>query len=131
MDTRSSHKILVVDDEIHIRHSLGAYLEDHGYRVASVESAEEAIDLIGRESFDLMLVDLRLPGISGDQLIVRACQLQPGIKCLIHTGSMDYHLSDELERIGMRKQNIFYKPVKDLKLLLDAIEAEISVHTRT
>ena len=126
METRSSHRILIVDDEVAIRHSLGAYLEDHGYRVASVESAEEAIDLIGRESFDLMLVDLRLPGISGDQLIVRACQLQPGIKFLIHTGSMGYRLPDELERIGMNKQNIFYKPVTDLRLLLDAIEAELS-----
>jgi len=126
METRSSHKILVVDDEINIRHSLGAYLEDHGYRVASVENAEEAIDLIGQELFDLMLVDLRLPGISGDQLIVRACQLQPGIKGLIHTGSADYRLSDELERIGMSKKKIFYKPVRDLRLLLDAIEAEMS-----
>ena len=124
METRSNRKILVVDDEINIRRSLDAYLEDHGYRVASVESAEEALDLIGREAFDLMLVDLRLPGISGDQLIVRACQLQPGIKCLIHTGSMGYRLPDELERIGMSKEKIFYKPVKDLRLLLDAIEAE-------
>ena len=115
--------ILVIDDETAIRDSLSAFLEDQGYIVDAVESAEQALAAIDHEHYQVMVVDLRLPGISGDQLILAVHNRQPQTQFLIHTGSMDYRLSEELREIGMTEQRIFAKPIHDLSVLVDAIEA--------
>lgn len=119
-------QILVIDDETAIRDSLSAFLEDQGYLVDAVESAEEALLAIDNREYHLMVVDLRLPGMTGDQLIMTVHQQQPRTKFLIHTGSMDYRLSEELRAIGMDEQRIFSKPVHDLALLVDAIESLVA-----
>jgi two-component system response regulator AtoC len=62
-------KILIVDDEKNIRDSLGRLLELEGMASATSESGEAARDLIENQRFDLALVDLRLPGISGQELV--------------------------------------------------------------
>ena len=58
-------KILVVDDEAPIRITLRELLRRHGYEVTLAASGQEAIACIDREGFDLLLLDLKLPGISG------------------------------------------------------------------
>ena len=62
-------KILIVDDEKNIRDSLGRLLELEGMKNETAESGEKARELIGSRRFDLALVDLRLPGISGQDLV--------------------------------------------------------------
>ncbi|MGB7024450.1 MAG: sigma-54 dependent transcriptional regulator [Candidatus Acidiferrales bacterium] len=57
--------ILIVDDESGIRQSLSALLRDEGYDVAAVSSGEECIEAVERRSFDLILLDIWLPGIDG------------------------------------------------------------------
>ena len=62
-------KILIVDDEKNIRDSLARLLELEGLKSETAESGEKARQLIGNRRFDLALVDLRLPGISGQDLV--------------------------------------------------------------
>jgi two-component system response regulator AtoC len=62
-------KILIVDDEKNIRDSLGRLLELEGMSSETSESGETARNLIENQRFDLALVDLRLPGISGQELV--------------------------------------------------------------
>ena len=57
--------ILIVDDESGIRQSLSALLRDEGYDVTAVSSGEECIDAVERRPFDLILLDIWLPGIDG------------------------------------------------------------------
>ncbi|MGB6481928.1 MAG: sigma-54 dependent transcriptional regulator [Candidatus Acidiferrales bacterium] len=57
--------ILIVDDESGIRQSLGSLLRDEGYEVDSVASGEECLTAVDRRSFDLILLDVWLPGIDG------------------------------------------------------------------
>ena len=57
--------ILIVDDESGIRQSLSALLRDEGYDVTAVASGEECIEFVGRRAFDLILLDIWLPGIDG------------------------------------------------------------------
>lgn len=61
-------RILVVDDEQNIRLTLSALLGRAGHTVTTAASGEEAIALFDRESFDLMLVDLQMPGLNGIQV---------------------------------------------------------------
>ncbi len=57
--------ILLVEDEPNIARGLVFNLEEEGYRVAHVETGEAALDLVHREPFDLVVLDLMLPGING------------------------------------------------------------------
>ncbi|MBI1984193.1 MAG: sigma-54-dependent Fis family transcriptional regulator [Acidobacteria bacterium] len=61
--------ILIVDDEQGIRQSLTSVLADEGFRVASVESGEDCLELLSRENFELVLLDIWLPGIDGLQTL--------------------------------------------------------------
>ncbi len=60
-----NYSVLVVDDEPGIRESLSSVLQDEGYRVASVEDGNACVELLGKESFDLVLLDIWLPGMDG------------------------------------------------------------------
>lgn len=126
MDIERQFHLLVIDDEPAIRTSLQAYLGDLGYLADGAGSAEEAMRLLQERVYDLLIVDLRLPGMSGEQLIRGVHAGGAGTRFLIHTGSMDYRLSDELRRIGLSEQQIFAKPVLDLRQLANGIRQQLA-----
>jgi DNA-binding response OmpR family regulator len=78
--------ILLVDDEASIRLTLGALLERAGYRVSTAEGGEAAIALLDRHAFDVMVVDLKMPGMDGMQVVAGARQRQPDIAIIVLTG---------------------------------------------
>jgi len=80
-------RILVVDDEGAIRLTMEILLRRQGYRVTTAASGEEAVALIAQQHFDLLLLDLKMPGLSGLEVAERAQQQQPGTPILILTGS--------------------------------------------
>jgi len=74
-------QILIIEDESVIRRALKRLLERHGYRVDEAESVESASEKYNLKSFDLILSDLRLPGVPGTEIIGRA----EGVPVLIMT----------------------------------------------
>ncbi|MGH9667580.1 MAG: response regulator, partial [Bryobacteraceae bacterium] len=64
-------RILIVDDEPNIRLSLTGVLEDEGYLCASVESGELCLEELARSSYDLVLLDVWLPGMDGMETLAR------------------------------------------------------------
>lgn len=58
-------KIVVVEDEAHLAKGLQFNLEREGYRVTLVDNGQSALDLLGKEEFDLMILDIMLPKVSG------------------------------------------------------------------
>lgn len=115
-------RILIIDDEASIRESLGAYLEDCGYHVAAAESAEEALEMLCQAPFDLAVVDMRLPGESGDAFILKAAAQFPKLRFVVHTGSVEFHLTDELMALGIGARDVYLKPLHDLSLLVEGIQ---------
>jgi DNA-binding NtrC family response regulator len=118
----SQTRVLVVDDEPAIRNSLVAFFKDCQFDVSAADSAEGALDLIARIPIDVALVDIRLPKLDGDSLILQAHLLRPHMRFLIHTGSMAYKLSDELKTLGVTREHVFSKPQMDLTVFRDAID---------
>lgn len=114
-------KILVVDDEEMIRMNLKDFLEDEGFICETVESGEAGLEIIKNKSFDAAVVDMRLPGIDGNQFIIEAHKMKPEMKYLIHTGSSSYYIPDELKDIGICHSFLFIKPVKNMTLIGDAL----------
>lgn len=115
-------KVLVVDDEVSVCRSLVGFLEDSEFDVSSASSGEQALELAAKEHFDVAIVDLRLPGMSGETLILKAYDVVPELRFIIHTGSVGYRLSAELKRIGMLPDHVYLKPMDDLNELVDGIE---------
>lgn len=122
--------VLVLDDEPLIRMNLAAFLADEGYQVQEAGTAEEALEMVAREVFDLVLVDLRLPGLDGSSFMLMAHQLRPGLRFLVHTGSMEFRLNAELAAIGLGHDDIFCKPLPDMAVLSRAINHRLSVSRR-
>jgi len=114
-------RILVIDDEASIRESMTAFLEDYDYDVDSAESSEEALELLVENDYDLAVVDMRLPGESGEAFILQVKPKRPSMSFLIHTGSVEFQLSTELKQQGVLPEHIFLKPLHDLSILADGI----------
>jgi len=114
-------RTMVIDDESSIRESLSEFLEDFDFEVIPAESGEEALALMKEQKYDVAVVDLRLPGMSGESMIVKAHAMNPDMRFLIHTGSVDYRISKTLSEIGITPENLFLKPLPDLMLLVERI----------
>jgi len=82
-----SARILVADDEAAIRFTIEILLRRQGYTVTTATSGIEALALIERQPFELLLLDLKMPGLSGLQVAQHARELQPPPAILILTGS--------------------------------------------
>jgi len=114
--------VLIVDDEAPICDNLSAYLEDDDLRVQVAHSGEEALRLVeaGLE-VQVCIMDLRLPGMDGNQAALALHRLDPGIRFLIHTGSTDFTPSPDLAHIGITPEHLFNKPVVDMSRLVRAV----------
>jgi DNA-binding NtrC family response regulator len=124
--TKQAIRVLIVDDEPFVRDSLAEYLADFDFSVSSAGSAEEMLTLLEEAPQDVAIVDLRLPGMSGDALIQRAHEIAPAMRFLIHTGSVDYRISGDLMKIGVRQEHVILKPQPSLdnvvKVINDLVE---------
>jgi two-component system, OmpR family, response regulator len=113
--------ILIVDDEEHLQENLVAYLEDEGFTVVTAGDGETGLDRVTGQKFDIGIIDMRLPGMDGNTFILQAHRIQPEMKFIIHTGSMTYSLPHSLMEIGIGKDQVFLKPVIDMKVMIDTI----------
>lgn len=113
--------VLIIDDEDGVRISLAEFLEDFDYDVHTAASAEEGLMLLREHNFQVAIVDLRLPGINGEAFILRASELAPRMKYLIHTGSVDYAISKEISSLVAPHQ-LFAKPQADLMAFIEGIQ---------
>jgi len=92
--------ILIVDDEPIVRESIKDWLEDAGYEVMTAESGEEALDLVGKQDFCVMVLDIRLPGKTGIQVLREVKAQKPQIKSIIITAYPSTELSQEALKLG-------------------------------
>ena len=120
MDSTQAN-VLVVDDEPSVRESLSGFLEDRDFEVLSAESGEEALRLLVEDGADAAIIDIRLPGMDGDVLILEVHKVHPRIKFLIYTGSTEYVPSENLKSLGIRAEDVFHKPLHDMEVLVDAV----------
>jgi len=77
--------IMVVDDEEIVRESLTSWLEEDGYHVEAVESGKKALERLPAKNWDLMLVDLKMPGMDGIQLMDEVHKTFPDMLVIIMT----------------------------------------------
>src|SRR5262245_36597328 len=107
--------ILIVDDEKHLRQSLSYILQKEQYRVETATSAEEALNCLRLHEYDLMFLDLNLPGMGGIDLLVEVHRNYPHMPVLILTAYAGLDSAIEALRLGARDYLI--KPVEPVVIL--------------
>ena len=93
-------RVVVVDDDKGMREILSACLEEEGYEVVTAASGEEAIDRLRPGAIDLVLTDLRLPGVDGLEILRKACELTPRPAVVLMTAYASVETAVEALRRG-------------------------------
>ncbi|XPV76016.1 MAG: response regulator [Desulfovibrio sp.] len=115
-------RILIIDDEPAIPMALKDFLEDtEEYEVYLANTGEQGIEIIEESDIDVCIVDMRLPKMTGNEFIIKASSIAPQAKYIIHTGSLDYKVPEELREIGITSKSIVFKPAIDMNLFTDRI----------
>jgi DNA-binding response OmpR family regulator len=91
-------KILLIDDEIEFTSTLAERLELRGFAVKTADNGESGIELVKNESFDILVIDLMMPGINGLETLKQIKMFNPQIPIILLTG----HGSTKEGMEGMR-----------------------------
>ncbi|MFY9936736.1 MAG: sigma-54 dependent transcriptional regulator [Silvibacterium sp.] len=113
----TGQRILIIDDEVAIRESLETLLSIEGYTVEMAANGEEGLDRIEQSSYDLVLLDLALPGKNGLEVLPLIRERQPALPVIMITayGKVD----NVVDAIRTGAQNFVQKPWDNEKLLAD------------
>lgn len=109
-------KLLWVDDEIELLRAHIIFLEKKGYEVTKATNGADAIDLCTQQSFDLILLDEHMPGLSGLQTLSRIKQVEPTTPIVMVTKSEEEDIMEQA--IGSQIADYLIKPVNPNQILL-------------
>ena len=106
--TESRKHLLIVDDETALREAIAERLGDHGFIVEQAASGEEALERLAAFAFDVLITDLRLPGIDGRRVLDAAIERYPEIVAIVITGFGT--VKDAVEAIKQGASDFITKP---------------------
>lgn len=124
----SLRRILVVDDETTIRLALSRFLRTRGFEVEAAESGPAALEVLDRQRFALMLCDLRMPGMTGLEVVPQALQRDADLGIIMLTAVND--ASSATEALSRGAFDYLTKPV-ELPDLQAAVERAMQRRTRS
>lgn len=109
-------KILVADDEAMMRNLILKILETQGYRVSVVSSGDEALEMLKAEKYDLLMTDVKMPGMTGFDLLKQVKVEWPEMAVIIMTGYGDAYSVKEALLLGA--DEYLSKPFKSQEVTL-------------
>ncbi|MCF8045587.1 MAG: FAD-dependent oxidoreductase [Desulfarculaceae bacterium] len=114
-DLKKDFHMLVVDDELIVRDSLKEMFEYEGFTVSVAESGQKALDLIEENSFSLMLLDIKMPGMEGTEVLKKARDADPDLTVIMMTAYATVESAVETLKVGAEEYIV--KPFDDEKLI--------------
>jgi CheY-like chemotaxis protein len=111
----TTSRILVVDDEESIRDLCARVLTRAGYLVVTVPSGEDALTRLTAEPFDMVISDIRMPGVSGLEVLEQAKAAAPQLRVVLITGFGTSHTLERARQSGADR--ILTKPFNPMELL--------------
>ncbi len=122
--------VLILDDDEAVRRSLVCYFEDSGWRVLAAVTGEDALGILADEDPAGAVVDMRLPGMNGNEFIGIAVQRRPEMVYVICTGSPEYAPPESISSLPQVSNRQFSKPVTNLAELQQALQQQISIYRK-
>jgi diguanylate cyclase (GGDEF)-like protein len=111
----SNINVLIVDDDLSVRNTMDEYIANAGFSTLAAASAEEALELIEKNNFAVVITDIRLPGLGGIEL-TKVIKQKNGSDVIVVTGYSDDYSYEEAINIGA--SDFVIKPVRLEELLL-------------
>lgn len=112
-------KILIVDDESGIVEEVKSFFEEEGFAVFTADTGKEGIDMLGKVQPDIVMIDMKLPDMSGLNVLKAAKAMSPNTKIIVNTGYVDQNVIDEAERLG---RDAFLQKPFNLERLYEEIQ---------
>ncbi len=119
---KNKHKILIVDDEEEITQLLKNYLLQYNYSVLTAKNAFETIEILNTISFDIILLDLALPKMDGNEILQKIKDINPNTKIILITAYRDPQRIVQAFRNGVC--DCIFKPF-NLEVLKKVIENKL------
>jgi anti-anti-sigma factor len=110
--------ILLIDDERPTLDMLGMFLEAYGYTVLTAETGEQGLELFEANEVDIVLTDIKMPGMDGIEVLKRIKHLNPATEVIVITGHGDMDLA--IQALNLNATDFINKPVKK-----DALDAAL------
>jgi CheY-like chemotaxis protein len=110
-----ARRVLVVDDEASIRDLCARVLQRAGFAVTTASGGTEAVQRLQAEAFDALISDIRMPGLSGLEVLAAAKRAQPGIRVVLITGFGTPQTLERARHSGADR--ILTKPFNPMELL--------------
>ena len=123
LPARRRGRVLLVDDDPMVRFTTADMLSYLGHAVTEAGDATQALALLGKHTFDVIVTDIALPDLSGDELAMRAVALQPGLRVIFASGYDE--LPDGRKPEALAEATMLRKPYdrEQMEALLDAAMA--------
>lgn len=112
-------KMCIVDDEVGIIEEVKDFFQEEGYDVTTADCGKDGIELVKKVKPDLLILDIKLPDMSGLNVLRITKQESPETKVIVMTGYVDQAIIDEAESLG---RDAFLQKPFNLVLLVDEIE---------
>jgi DNA-binding response OmpR family regulator len=103
-------KILIIDDEASLRQTLARILQQAGFEVTSAENGEQGLAFLQQNPFDLIFMDIRMPGLAGLDVLERIRASHPGLPVVLFTAQPD--LNSAVEALRRGATDYLLKPLK-------------------
>ncbi len=114
-------RILIVDDEEIVRESLSEWLAKDGYTVATAEDGPTAIARLNRERWSILLIDMKMPGMDGLQVLQEATKIQPEVVAIIMTAYATVDTAVSAIKLGAYDYIVKPFDPEELSLMVDKI----------
>ncbi len=115
--SKAKKRILIMDDDPSVRHMLARILEDDGYDTTSAADGLAGLKLLQEAEVDLVLMDLKMPGMTGEDTLKELAVMRPGLPVIVMTAFSNEKFKDSRSGVGALLQ----KPL-DFPTLLATIE---------
>ena len=112
--------VLIIDDDRSMRLTLSMIVQEEGYSVLTAASGEEGLAVAERAPVDVALIDMKMPGISGDEVCLALKRIRPAAEVILVTAHVAAEAAERAMAAGA--DSIVYKPL-DLDALLGRISA--------
>ena len=116
--------VLTIDDEAGIRQNLSAYLEDCGYRMLEAENGNQGLEVFLRERPDVVLCDLRMPGMDGLEVLERIHEASPDTPVIVVSGVGTQ--GDVVAALRRGAWDYLTKPIQDMEFLESAVSRALA-----
>lgn len=116
-------KVLIIDDDENVRHSIASYLRDSGYRTCEAVDGEEGLARMAIEKPELVLCDLRMPKLDGINVLKVIADAYSHVPIIVISGAGV--MSDAVEALRLGASDYLIKPILDLEVLVHAIERSL------